>query len=163
MSTTINNIFNNKTLTIGNDHGDVQLTSSVKFGDALFRRGDMLAALKAEGLLEDALPTGVKYHPQFLCYEVDGIRVRSEPADEIRQRGLAHLAVANYIDEQDRLASQLEREAGEKAERELTRRRDIIAYRHAAGLGAHHYNDLDVNGKFIVDSIRELEDRLAER
>lgn len=162
MSTTIKNIFSDKTLTIGRDGEDVQLNSSIKFEDALFSRDDLLAALKAEGLLEDAPPTGVKYCPELLCYEVSGIRVRSESADEIRQRGLAHLAVANYIDEQDRLASRLERAVKEEAERELTRRRDAIVHRHAAGPGAHYYSDLGVHSKRIVDSIRELEDKLAE-
>ncbi|MDR6794837.1 hypothetical protein J2X12_002848 [Pseudarthrobacter oxydans] len=154
MSTTINNIFNNKTLTIDRDGDDVELTSSAAFTSALFKRDDLLEALKAEGHLEDALPKGVKYRPELLCYEVNGVRVPGDTAEGLRARGLAHLAVAKYIDEQDSLAA--------SAAKELERRRDHIVFRHAAGLGAYRYSELDVNGKYIVDTIRELEDKVGK-
>lgn len=125
MSTRIETIYNTATLEIRNDGADVELNSSKQLEGNLFNKRALIAALEAEGVLEDDLPTDVTYEPQYLCYKADGVMVRGDDAEDVRKRGLAHLAVANYMDEQGALADKLKQEAEARAIRLRARRDDL--------------------------------------
>ncbi len=164
MSTTIKSLYG-KQLKVSNYDSDGQVELKPE-GDSgrNYRVAELLAALKSEGLLESVdiiteLPT-VHYDAHYLAYIADGLHVRHESPQLLRRTAAAYLSAAKHIENEEAAATRA-KEAEAVNAKELAVRRNNIVSRHGAGLGAYVYSDLDVNGRHIVDTIRSLEDKLA--
>lgn len=161
MSTTIKSIYG-KHLAVANYDGQVEFKAEGTPGRN-YDVAELLAALKAEGLLVGEFITNLPtahWDDQYLAYVADGLHIRSESPELLRRTAAAHLSVAGYI-ENEHAAAVRAKESEAAEARKLAERRDHIVSRHAGGLSAFRYSDLDVNGKHIVDTIRNLEDQLA--
>lgn len=161
MSTTIKSIYGKAWTVDGSEleDGEVAIDSRGDAGCRLFKMTDLLDALKAEGLLEGEFvkPVAVEMASDGVLRPVKG-EPHSMDSPEYHEwsAGLSVSRAAYWRKENARTAE------AAAAERELAERRDHIVSRHAGGLSAFRYSDLDVNGKHIVDTIRNLEDQLAK-
>lgn len=158
MSTTIESLYG-KQLKVSNydSDGQVELKPEGDSGRS-YKVAELLAALKSEGLLEGDFvkPVAVEMASDGVLRPVKSEYHRIEtPEYHEWSAGMEVSRAAYWRKEKARLAEAV------ADERKLTERRDRIVHRHAAGLGANYYGNLDVNGKHIVDTIRELEDKLA--
>lgn len=81
--------------------------------------------------------------------------LQKESIAHARQCGLAALAIANRIEEYF--------DSEEHAGKVLTERRDTVVANHGMGLGAYRYSELNSNGRHIVDTIIDLQDKLAAK
>jgi hypothetical protein len=148
----------------------VAIDSRGDAGNRIFKVADVLNAMKAEGVLDaveiiaelprvEESPGGKNVYVRGVSFNVDG---GGGDASDYRQRALSQLAVARHLEAKE-AEKELEAIKRRAAELELSKRRERIVSRHARGLGAHDYDSLDVNGKYIVDTIRELEECVAAK
>lgn len=86
----------------------------------------------------------------YLCWDLNKESIA--PACQV---ALATLAIANRIEEYF--------DSEEHTEKVLQERRDAVVSQHGMGLGAYRYSELNKNGRHIVDTIIDLQDKLAAK
>lgn len=161
MSTTITSSYSKPLIISGYDN---RSTVSLKAFDATerdYKVAELLAALKAEGLLVGEFITNLPtahWDDQYLSYVADGLNVRSESPELLRRMAAAHLSVAEFI-EAERAAAARATEAAEAIEAKRNSRRDDLA-KELSTCGYDYLGAAPIL-RTAIDRIINLEDRVA--